>query len=154
MSVAAQPSSALPDAEPAGPGLCTALISRRFARRVTQVYDEALTVHGLTIGQFGILASLRRKEPIGIATLAERLSSDASTLSRLLKPLAAAGLISVDPDPNDRRAKALRLTDAGRARVQAAVPAWSAAHATIRERLGPERLAALRYILNDAFHHL
>lgn len=130
---------------------CTAMVARRFARKVTQVYDDALGDHGLTIGQFGILANLRRNEPVGVAALAERLSSDASTLSRLLKPLAAAKLISIERAADDGRAKAIRLTDAGRDRARAAKSAWLAAQDTIAARLGAERVAALRFILNDAY---
>ncbi len=130
---------------------CTAMVARRFARKVTQVYDEALAPHGLTIGQFGILGNLRRREPVGVAALAERLSSDASTLSRLLKPLAASGLLAIERDPNDGRGRAIRLTDAGRDRVIAARPAWAAAQASVADRLGSERVAALRFILNDAY---
>jgi DNA-binding MarR family transcriptional regulator len=133
------------------PDLCNAMVARRFARKVTQVYDDALGAHGLTIGQFGILGNLRRSTPIGVGALAERLSSDASTLSRLLKPLAAAGLISIERNADDGRAKAIRLTDAGRERVLAAKDAWTAAQGEIATRLGSERLAALRFILNDAY---
>lgn len=130
---------------------CNAMLTRRLARRVTAIYDEALVGHGLTVGQFGILGNLRRREPVGVAALADRLSSDASTLSRLLKPLAAAGLISVERDAADGRAKAIRLTDAGLDRARAAKAAWAAAQATVAERLGSERVAALRFILNDAY---
>lgn len=127
------------------------MVARRFARRVTQVYDDALSDHGLTIGQFGILGNLRRSAPIGVAALAERVSSDASTLSRLLKPLCSAGLISIERDTSDGRAKAIRLTDAGHDRARAARTAWLAAQADIADRLGTGRLAALRFILNDAY---
>jgi DNA-binding MarR family transcriptional regulator len=130
---------------------CTAMVARRFARKVTQVYDDALNDHGLTIGQFGILANLRRSEPVGVAALADRLSSDASTLSRLLKPLCTAGLISIERDASDGRAKAIRLTDAGHDRARAAKTAWVGAQQDIANRLGAERLAALRFILNDAY---
>ncbi len=130
---------------------CTAMVARRFTRKVTQIYDDALSAHGLTIGQFGILWSLRGGEPVGVAALAERLSSDASTLSRLLKPLCVGGLISIERDANDGRAKAIRLTDAGDARARTAKTAWIAAQADVTTRLGAERLAALRFILNDAY---
>jgi len=133
------------------PPPCTAMVARRFARRLTQIYDDALNDHGLTIGQFGILGNLRRSETVGVATLADRLSSDASTLSRLLKPLLAAGLISIARDDSDGRSKAIRLTDAGFDRARAAKPAWNAAQADVAGRLGSERLAALRFILNDAY---
>ncbi len=133
---------------------CTAMVARRFARRVSAIYDAALGAHGLTVGQFGILANLRRREATGVAALAARLSSDASTCSRLLKPLAAAGLLTIAPDPADRRARAVRLTDAGAARVRAARPAWEAAQATVAERLGDARLVTLRTAVDDAYLRL
>ncbi len=133
---------------------CTAMIARRFARRVTAIYDEALGPHELTVGQFGILANVRRSVSVGVAALAERVSSDASTLSRLLKPLAAAGLLTIEPDLGDRRARAIRLTDAGHERVRAARPAWAAAQAAVADRLGAARHAAVRATLDDAYSRL
>nr|WP_310522798.1 MarR family transcriptional regulator [Polymorphobacter sp.] len=125
-----------------------------MARKVTQIYDDALSPYGLTIGQLGLLASLRRREGIGIGALADRLSADASTVSRLLRPLAAAGLLILDPDPADGRAKLVRLTDAGHERRRAAATGWSAAQDRVRETLGDGRLAALRFMLDDAHAHL
>lgn len=137
-----------------GPESCTALKLRRLARRVTQIFDDALAPHGLTVGQLGTLAGLRRSRGIGIAALAEQLSTDASTLSRLVRPLERAGLLSIEPDPDDRRAKLLRLTDAGALRVRAAAPAWAGAQAQVGAMLGQSRLSALRFIVDDAFNHL
>ena len=141
-------------AYPVAPMDCAAFKIRRLARRVTRIYDEALGPHGLTIGQFGILGQLRRRRGIGIATLAERLAVEASTLSRLFRPLAANGLLTVIPDPDDRRAKQLWLTDEGAERVRAALPGWLAAQARVSELLGEARLAALRFTLDDAYQHL
>lgn len=140
---------------PANGGVdCTAFKVRRLARRITQIYDDALTGHGLTVGQFGILGRLRRRRGITIGTLAEQMAIDASTLSRLVRPLADNGLLSILPDPDDGRAKQLWLTDSGAERVRAAYPAWLAAQARVGERLGADRLASLRFTLDDASHHL
>ena len=135
-------------------GECTALKLRRTARKVTQIYDDALVAHGLTVGQLGILAGLRRSRGVGIAALADQLSTDASTLSRLLRPLERGGLLSIDADPDDGRARLLRLTDAGAERLRAAAPAWHVAQTRIADLLGAPRLAALRFILDDSFDHL
>ncbi len=133
-----------------GPDGCHALRIRKLARRVTQLYDEALAPYNLTIGQMGILANLQRSRGIGIAALAERLGSDASTLSRLLKPLASAGLLTIIPDPDDRRAKRLQLTEAGAERKRVAAAGWAAAQAHIDAQIGTSRLAALRFVLDDS----
>ncbi len=135
-------------------GDCTALKVRRLARRVTQIYDEALMPHGVTVGQLGLLASLKRRQGIGVRAIADRLAADASTISRLLKPLEAAGLVSIEPDPDDGRAKAVRLTEAGHARRAAATEGWKAAQAQVAAALGDGRLAALRFIVDDAHAHL
>lgn len=138
----------------AGPEACTAMKVRRLARRITRIYDEALAPHGLTIGQLGLLAALRRSRGISVNALAERLDGDSSTLSRLIKPLAAAGLLSLSTSPDDRRQRLVLLTDAGFERRGRASAAWRAAQAAIGDRLGIDRLAALRFLLDDAHHHL
>jgi DNA-binding MarR family transcriptional regulator len=133
-----------------GPIDCTAAKVRRLARRVTQIYDDALAPHGLTIGQMGLLASLRRREGIGVGALAQRLSADASTVSRLLKPLENMGLIAIEADPDDGRAKCVRLTDSGYAKRRDASEAWQAAQTHMAALLGDGRLAALRFMIDDA----
>ena len=125
------------------PPPCTAMLARKFARRVSARYDEALKPHGLTIGQFGILAQLRRSRGQALGAVATLLGPDASTLSRLGRPLERAGLVTAEADPCDRRVRLLRLTDAGAARTRAAYAAWEAANADVATRLGADRVAAL-----------
>jgi DNA-binding MarR family transcriptional regulator len=136
------------------PGVCTAAKVRRLSRRVSQIYDEALAPHGLTIGQFGLLASLSRRRGLSINALAARLAADASTVSRLVRPLAADGLLRIAIDPDDRRGRLVWLTDAGHARRAAAHDAWTRAQALVAERLGAGRLAALRFLLDEAHDRL
>lgn len=133
-----------------GPDSCTAAKVRRLARRVSQIYDDALAPHGLTIGQMGLLASLRRSQGIAITLLADRLGADASTISRLLRPLEQAGLLRMTTDDHDRRVRLVWLTDAGHDRRAAASAGWRAAQAQVQTRLGEGRLAALRFLLDDA----
>lgn len=133
---------------------CTALMVRRLARRITQIYDEALTPYGLTVGQVGLLAALRRRRGIGIGALAGHLSADASTVSRLLRPLESAGLLRLEADPEDRRGKLVWLTDAGFETRGRAIAGWGAAQAQVRDQLGAGRLSALRFLLDDAHAHL
>lgn len=133
---------------------CTALMVRRLARRISQIYDEALAPHGLTGGQISLLAALRRSQGIGIGALAGHLSADASTVSRLLRPLESAGLLRLAADPDDKRGKQVWLTDAGFEARGRAIAGWQAAQEQVRERLGAGRLGALRFALDDAHAHL
>lgn len=143
------------DAPPAGPAdLCTAAKVRRLSRRVSQIYDEALAQHGLTIGQFGLIACLSRRKGLGIGALAARLAADASTVSRLVRPLAEAGLVLIRTDPEDKRGRLVWLTDAGHQRRTAAQAGWQAAQDAMTERLGHGRLSALRFLLDEAHERL
>jgi DNA-binding MarR family transcriptional regulator len=72
----------------------------------------------------------------------------------LLRPLESAGLIILGPDPDDGRAKAIRLTDAGYDTRRRAAAGWSAAQVQMESALGDGRLAALRFILDDAHSYL
>lgn len=151
--MASAPALATPDA-PGAATHCTAAKVRRLARRVSQIYDDALAPFGVTVGQFGLLNSLSRRSGIGVGGLAERLAADASTVSRLLRPLQNAGLIVIDADPDDGRAKTIRLTDAGFEKRRAARAGWEAAQDHMASALGDGRLAALRFLLDDAHRHL
>jgi DNA-binding MarR family transcriptional regulator len=75
-------------------------------------------------------------------------------VSRLLRPLEIAGLIVIGPDPDDGRAKAIRLTDTGYDTRRRAAAGWSAAQVEMETSLGNGRLAALRFALDDAYSHL
>ncbi|WP_353218202.1 MarR family transcriptional regulator [Sandarakinorhabdus sp.] len=141
--------------QPAGPAdLCTAAKVRRLSRRVSQLYDDALSGHGLTVGQYGLLACLSRRRGLGIGALAAQLAADASTVSRLVKPLATDGLLLIRTDPADGRGRLVWLTDAGHQRRAAAQAGWQAAQTAMAERLGASRLAALRFMLDEAHERL
>ena len=60
-----------------------------------------------------------RHGPIRASELAAAMAADPSTTSRHVAALVEDGLIRREPDPADRRAALLELTDAGAARVEA-----------------------------------
>jgi DNA-binding MarR family transcriptional regulator len=106
---------------------CVCLGVNRAARVVSRRYDAALRPSGLSSGQFSILGSLARDEAVALGVLADLLGMDRTTLNRNLKPLEAEGMVATGVDPNDRRIRSVRLTQAGRDRLQQAVPLWEKA---------------------------
>jgi MarR family transcriptional regulator, transcriptional regulator for hemolysin len=82
------------------------LMRKRFEQRARAA---AL---GLTRAQAAVLANLARQEGINQVSLAQTLELEPITLARLLDRLQAARLIERRPDPKDRRAHLLYLTDA------------------------------------------
>lgn len=126
---------------------CTAMRLRKAARRVTQIYDRHLEAAGLTITQFGVLASLLSGR-MAIGPLAEQLLMDPTTLTRNLQPLQREGLVVIETDRRDRRVRWVSLSDAGRQALERARPAWREAQAHVRKLIGEEETAALHDTLD------
>ncbi len=136
--------------EPARPAVgdrgCTCFQVRRAARLVTHVYDATLAPAGVSIVQYAVLNGVARDGELTISSLADRLATDRTTLSRTVDRMRAAGLIDTAPG-DDRRERRLSLTGRGRAVFAEARLLWQAAEARLSASLGPERLADLRALL-------
>jgi DNA-binding MarR family transcriptional regulator len=118
---------------------CLLQATRRAARAVTALYEEALAPVNLTASQFSTLAALAAHEPggLGLTPLAEGLGLDRTTLTRVLAPLERRGLAVVAPDPRDARARLARLGPEGRDLMPEATRLWSEAQARVLRHLGP-----------------
>jgi len=114
---------------------CLCLHLQRAARKIARCFDEALRPVGLTNGQFSLLMSLNRPAPPAMGAVAELLAMDRTTLTAALKPLERRALVSVAPDPADRRSRRMSLTAAGRRLLARAVPIWETTHAAIEALL-------------------
>lgn len=123
---------------------CLCLHVQRAARALARRFDEALRPLGLTNGQFSLLMALNRPEPPPMGPVAAVLAMDRTTLTAALKPLERRGLVSVEPDPRDRRGRLLRLTVEGRRLLTDALPVWSETHGKVDADLAAFDIAALR----------
>ena len=100
----------------------TAILGRisRIAALVDQAMDRVFQPHGLTGGDFVVLAALRRSgKPYQLTPTAlsrSMMVSSGGTTKRLDR-LDARGLIRRDPDPADRRGTLVTLTNAGLATI-------------------------------------
>jgi DNA-binding MarR family transcriptional regulator len=137
---------------------CSCLRLRRVTRRITHIYDRLLESAGLTVNQFGLLGRLygagQRGELLAIGTLAERVGMDPTTLNRSLKPLEKAGLIANCHDPDDRRVRAVTITDAGKDKLRAAMSYWRQAQTQVEASLGLDTTVALNGLLELSYHKL
>jgi DNA-binding MarR family transcriptional regulator len=96
-----------------GPGLCNATPLREASRRVTQLYDNALSPCGLRSTQRSIPVNLARAGTPSIGELAELLALDRSAMAHNLKPLARDGLVELYVDKRDKRNRRTTLTKRG-----------------------------------------
>lgn len=105
---------------------CYCLAARRNARAVTRLYEKKLRPHGLRATQFSLLAGLALKGPTPMSELAELLGLERTTLTRSAALLERSGWVATVRS-EDARERPLRLTRAGRRKLENAFPAWKAA---------------------------
>lgn len=125
------------------PHACLCGRVRAAARRLTALYETHLAEHGLTLPQFGLMATIAAAGEAPIAHLAAKTELDPSTLSRTLQPLQAAALIEINTDPENRRLRVVRLTRAGRRKVKDAGRAWMKAQKIAQSKIDETLIAAL-----------
>ena len=138
------------DAQPRG---CTNLKLRRLARRVTQLYDIELADAGLKTTQYSLLSHVLRLGPVRPGDLAQAMTLDASTLTRNLKPLLAAGWVELAAGP-DGRTRSVTITATGRDKQAEGQRRWRVAQDGINQRLGLQRVVALHALIDACLETL
>jgi DNA-binding MarR family transcriptional regulator len=132
--------------EPPSAPLCICTRLRRAARETGRLYDAALAEAGIGVAQFALLRAVERLGAPTLNALAAETRLDASTLGRNVRVLERDGLVAFGPG-KDRRTRVVRLTERGRATLDAAAGGWAAAQARLERRLGPGGREALFAVL-------
>lgn len=125
---------------------CYCILLRKASRRVTALYDEALTPIGVNLAQFSLLRNIQRAEPISLTDLGQRTELDRSTVSRNVKVLEKMGLVAMTSG-QDHRETAVKLSDKGRQTLMEGAPLWDGVQAAIETKLGNEASAQLAALL-------
>lgn len=81
------------------------------ARLFRRMFDGNIRDLGMTSLQWRTVARLNREPGMRQSELADLLEVEPITLSRMIDRLAESGMVCRKPDPNDRRAWNLYLTD-------------------------------------------
>lgn len=140
---------ARPDIDSSGKRIVGRLI--RLEEIVLKPINHALRSHGLTYFEYAVLATLRvAPEPAGLAPryLLSRLLCSSGGLSNLLKRLEKRGLVQRAADPADGRGVRVRLTAAGRALADRAMPDHARVEQQLVAMLSAEERDTLAQLLN------
>lgn len=124
--------------------LCNCFASRKAARLITKLYEDHLASVNLTSTQFSILVNVDEVGTASMKDLVETLVMERTSVVRALQPLERDGYLATCPDEADARRNVVRLTDAGRAKLAAALPVWQAAQDEFERRFGSEVASRLR----------
>ncbi len=102
----------MPDPLPLDEQLCFSLYAASMA--VNRAYKPVLDRLGLTYPQFLVLQAAREADRT-VGAIAARLALEPSTVTPIVKRLAAAGLLDRTRNPDDEREVRVSLTQAGHA---------------------------------------
>jgi DNA-binding MarR family transcriptional regulator len=138
------------DTRPQG---CTNFKLRQLVRRVSHLYDAEVGKAGLKTTQYSLLSHVLKLGPIRPGDLATAMTMDASTLTRNLKPMLAAGWLEVSAG-DDGRSRLVHITDAGRDKRAEAQRYWKAAQERLNQVLGVERVRAIHALVDDSLERL
>lgn len=103
---------------------------------------------GLHPGQEALLLELARTGPRIQAQLSEALGCEPPSITLMTRKLEATGHVSRKPDPSDKRASIVELTDQGKALADQVKQLWCGLAEETVSGLPAETVAALPAILN------
>lgn len=139
-----------PDLRPQG---CTNMKLRQLLRRVARHYDDEVGKTGLKTTQYSLLSHVFKLGPLRPGDLARAMKVDASTLTRNLKPLIAAGWLTLEAG-SDGRSRLVSITDSGREKRAEAQRRWRVAQESINQILGVEQVRALHALIDASLERL
>jgi DNA-binding MarR family transcriptional regulator len=125
-------------------GLTAAVI--RLARHLEIGRRETLAAREIDVWEYDVLVALREADqPAGLSpgALIAATQVASGTMTNRIDRLARRGLVTREPDPSDRRGVLVRLTTAGRRKVDQARGDVRKAEARLLDSLGPRKRAQL-----------
>src|SRR5215472_2022495 len=127
-------------------------LARRFQQIAVAVFLAEVEEAGydLTPVQFAALAAIGSIPAIDQVTLAGLIAYDRTTITGVVDRLVQKGLVARQESSRDRRARELKITDAGRRTLRGATPAVEAAQRIMVRGLSGKEAKELVRLLQKA----
>jgi len=110
-----------------GPSTSMAAVTSvmRVQQIIQSAVDAALKPHGLTFARYEalVLLTFSKQGSLPMRVMGERLQLHPTSVTNIVDRLEADALVRRNPHPTDRRTTLVEITDAGRARREAATVA-------------------------------
>lgn len=120
----------------------TELVDEGFAKLVAAGFDDLRPVHRAILREM-LVSNLRPSE------LGARLGLSKQAANDLVREFEAKGYITLEPDPDDGRAKRIVATDRGRQAVEISIQSSNAVGRRWAEQVGEERYAVFLEVLRE-----
>ncbi|MFJ6025646.1 MarR family winged helix-turn-helix transcriptional regulator [Brevundimonas sp. NPDC092305] len=124
-------------------------LMHRALQLALDIYAEETGADGLTQRQFAVLEAVSHKSGLTQTDLVRATGIDRSTLADLVARMTTKGLLDRERSTLDARAKAVRLSEAGQAALDAARPKVEAADKRIMALLSKGKRDAFLATLAD-----
>ncbi len=111
-------------------------VSEQFAGQSMNAVIRHVREAELSMTQLGALMHINRQGHCGVSGVGSHMGISAPAASQMLDRLVEQGLVEREEDPDDRRARRLALTDAGKAELESAIQARRAWHRSLAAALG------------------
>lgn len=119
----------------------------RIASFVTIITEDVAEKHGVTRGEFELLAAVRRSGKNCRATeLSVLTKSSGAAITKRLDKLSSYGLVTREVLPRDRRVVLVNLTEKGREVIDDLVPAVLEAEADLLSDLTDTEISELQQL--------
>lgn len=118
---------------------------RRANQRHVAIFQQH--VEGLTPTQFAAMARVHELGPLSQNRLGRLTAMDSATIKGVVERLLAKKLVSLNPDPDDKRLRLVSLTGEGIELIQQATKQALAARTETLERLDEAEAATLEALL-------
>jgi DNA-binding MarR family transcriptional regulator len=132
----------------------TGFLIAQICRAYRNLAAEKLNELGLHPGQEMLLCELWNEDGLTQSELAQRLSVQPATVSKMLSRMGSLDLVSTCRDARDGRAVRITLTEAGRHLHEPLQEAWMALETRTLATMGPEETEVLCRLLHQVLHNL
>jgi DNA-binding MarR family transcriptional regulator len=119
----------------------------RIARALTRIGDARLRPIGFATAQLPVLAALKDGEAMSQTELARWAKVEQPSMAQMLARMEREGMIERRPDPRDRRASLVSLTEQARARLPAGRAVLRQGNADMTRGLSSDDVATLVSLL-------
>ncbi|HEX7752523.1 MAG TPA: MarR family winged helix-turn-helix transcriptional regulator [Novosphingobium sp.] len=115
-----------------------------LARQLRQRFDRHVTSHGVTRSQWSMIVVVARHPGSTQRMIAEALEMSEASAGRLIDRLCAEGLLRRQERDDDRRARAIYVTDKAKLLLDSLSGVAKRHEEVVFEGFAPEELAQLR----------
>lgn len=106
-------------------------LSEKFLSEVGKIYEKMDIV--FEPAWFPLFFLLYRKGALSVTDISNELNVSQPAASQIVSLLSRKGLISLDPDPDDRRRKIVEFTLEGKRLLKKLIPVWETMESSMYE---------------------